>query len=427
MVLLPFSALNAEQYDLKTTSEQIWKSVYSKKYMQYVAQINIEHHKLTVLQVENKLRLLFEPIFYYDKAVRNGKVINYYYKKQYAVHVDGHPFSVWQTCVDLHVIEGKPCEKTAQYYMMDLEEKDIDILKKGNEIWYDTSTFTDDLTFTFSLKGFTEAFNESFTKERIVQASAPMLTVKGDVEGVRKLLIEGLDPDYKLNGLSLLYMAALNTESNKEKMLRLLITAGADINTKNNKGDTILTALAHFSQDTSMFKLLLKLGADTEARDKNGRTTLDRTVNYDDELTKYKLLLKAGANVNAIRHDNGMSVLNSRIYHADYSDPIKDVKFLVEHGAKINTQYKNGDTPLMRSIRKRQTDTAIYLMQKGAIPFIENNAGETARTIALEISRTYKAKLPSKTQTVEQKTRIVRSNYKKIASYLKELDPKELD
>jgi len=174
------------------------------------------------------------------------------------------------------------------------------------------------------------------------------------------------------------------------------MTAGADINAKNNEGDTTLTALAHFSEDISMFKLLLELGADTEARDKDGRTTLDRTVNYDDELSKYKLLLKAGANLNAIRHDKGIYVLNSDISHASSRDPIKDVKFLVEHGAQINTQYKNEDTPLMRSIRMRNINSAIYLIEKGASKHTKNNVGETARTMALEISRTYKAEYDSK-------------------------------
>jgi len=185
--LLSFSALNAEQYHLKTSSGQSWKSVYSEKYEQHVAEINIEHHKLTILRLENKFRLLFQPIFYYDREIlKYGKVTNYYYKHQYGVNVDGSAFSAWKKCAGLSE-DTMPCHKTGEYYMIDLEEKHIDVLKKGNEIWYDTSTFTDDLTFTFSLKGFTEAFNESFAKS-MKQAEKSLKQAEEELDRLQEVM-----------------------------------------------------------------------------------------------------------------------------------------------------------------------------------------------------------------------------------------------
>jgi len=99
------------------------------------------------------------------------------------------------------------------------------------------------------------------------------------------------------------------------------------------------------------------------------------------------LLLAAGADVNAAGKLRGGRPLH---YAADGS-PERDAKrqvamirLLLEAGAEIHAQDKNGATPLHRAVRTRCAEAVKYLLDAGADATIRNKPGSTAFHLAVQ-------------------------------------------
>jgi ankyrin repeat protein len=84
--------------------------------------------------------------------------------------------------------------------------------------------------------------------------------------------------------------------------VRLLAKAGADVNARDNEGNTPL----HKTFLTDVEEELLKLGADVNARNKNGETPIFTTV--DDQAIP--LFLDHGADL-TIRNNKGETVMEA--------------------------------------------------------------------------------------------------------------------
>jgi ankyrin repeat protein len=99
------------------------------------------------------------------------------------------------------------------------------------------------------------------------------------------------------------------------------------------------------------------------------------------------LLLAAGADVNAAGKHRGGRPLH---YAADGS-PERDAKrqvamlrLLLDAGADIHAQDKNGATPLHRAVRTRCAEAVKYLLKAGADATIRNKPGSTAFHLAVQ-------------------------------------------
>lgn len=158
-------------------------------------------------------------------------------------------------------------------------------------------------------------------------------------------------------------------------IVRLLIEAGADVNTKDRAGWTPLHyACRHGHAD--IVQLLLDAGADVNAKENNGSTPLSlASLNGHNELVK--LLLEKGADINAMG-SRGHSPLSLAAGKLDY----KLVHFLLSHGADVNARNKNGETPLHRACRgaegrrrARRTETIRVLLAAGAEGGVKDNEG----------------------------------------------------
>src|SRR5882672_3769829 len=77
--------------------------------------------------------------------------------------------------------------------------------------------------------------------------------------------------------------------------LRSLLAKGADINTRNDNGDTPLMEAA-LNADAAVLELLLKADADVNATNKAGASALMRAATFED---KARLLIANGADVKA--------------------------------------------------------------------------------------------------------------------------------
>jgi ankyrin repeat protein len=135
-------------------------------------------------------------------------------------------------------------------------------------------------------------------------------------------------------------------ESNNPTIAKVLIAAGAKVNSKTGaEQETPLHSAATVGQ-TGVAEVLLSAGAEVNVRDEDGRTPLHAAAAWGHvELTR--LLLAAGANANAT-DKNGQTPLH---FVAKRSVPplavYADVaRMLLDAGAKANARSSQGATPL---------------------------------------------------------------------------------
>lgn len=103
-----------------------------------------------------------------------------------------------------------------------------------------------------------------------------------------------------------------------------------------------------------------------------------------------RLLLKAGADPNAATNHRRGRPLH---YAADgcptspqwnETRQIESIQCLLDAGAEINAQDKNGATPLHRAVRTRSAAAARYLLERGADPELRNKPGSTPFHLAVQ-------------------------------------------
>lgn len=101
-------------------------------------------------------------------------------------------------------------------------------------------------------------------------------------------------------------------------------------------------------------------------------------------------LIKAGADLNAASNHRRGAPLH---YAADgyITGPewnakrqVKTIAKLLEAGATINVQDKNGATPLHRAVRTRCADAVQCLLDAGCDPLLQNNSGSTPFHLAVQ-------------------------------------------
>ena len=102
-------------------------------------------------------------------------------------------------------------------------------------------------------------------------------------------------------------------------MVKLLLEAGADVEARDEFGDTALHEAAKRGH-AAVVKLLLEAGADMEARDESGDTALHEAVSD----SWVRITIKRGGSVES---------------HAAV------VKLLLEHGADVEAKDEDGWTP----------------------------------------------------------------------------------
>lgn len=166
-----------------------------------------------------------------------------------------------------------------------------------------------------------------------------------------------------------LFEAVRNSDTTK--VLNLL-KAGADVNARDNNGETPLH-LATRNDDLLMVEFLLKRGANFAAKDKNGKSPLDIAFDYSsDEVIN--LLEEARVK------KEGPAELDDAIDER-YT---KDFENILKSGVDVNNK-QFGETPLSKVISHRRGPEKVQLLLKyGANPNIKDSKGQTPLRKAIE-------------------------------------------
>jgi ankyrin repeat protein len=197
--------------------------------------------------------------------------------------------------------------------------------------------------------------------------------VNGDTATVRTMLnrnnrLLDLTPDGRT---PLLRAAGIG----HERIVKLLLEAGADVNKADNNGNTPLYAAVYFGHER-IVKLLLDSGADINKANKFGNTPLMEAAAGGHKRI-VKLLLDSGADINKA-YNNGWTPL----FTAAREDNIEIVKLLLDSGADKNKADINGNTPLMGAAYEGYDRIVKFLLEAGAGKDNVSKGGWTALTNA---------------------------------------------
>ena len=142
------------------------------------------------------------------------------------------------------------------------------------------------------------------------------------------------------------------------------------LNLRDKKGKTLLHWAVVYN-NAPLVKQLLKLGANVNDQDFDGFTPLYFALSKKN-YTMAKLLIESGANVN-VKDIHGNTPLHYALKH---SLNMKFVELLVKNGTDVNAVNKNGYTPLMFLVKtlpveKWKADLEGYLKNKEIVPIVK--------------------------------------------------------
>nr|ACF93446.1 inhibitor of nuclear factor-kappaB protein [Pinctada fucata] len=175
------------------------------------------------------------------------------------------------------------------------------------------------------------------------------------------------------------------------EVVRMLMVAGADVDPRDNKGDTplhiacregydeiveiLMDPVKHQETQLNKYKITYqKIPQDLESRNYNGQTCL-HVAAEGTHLPCIRLLVKKGANSNAADGKSGRTALH---YAAESGNRIL-LEFLLQN-PKVSVHAKTyaGLTPIMLAVGRGFGDIVMRLRQSGAI--IESIAGEESES-----------------------------------------------
>jgi cytohesin len=174
----------------------------------------------------------------------------------------------------------------------------------------------------------------------------------GNIEAVKQHLAAGTDVNarHKSGGLTPLHFAAYYGH---EEIVELLITKGANVNAKEEKGWTPLHFAAYYGHE-EIVELLITKGANVNAKANDGRTPIDWAITQDNTETA-DLLRKHGAKSGA----------EDSIHIAARTGNHEAVKQHLVDGTDVNAKDNNGETPLDRAILRNDGKTIDLLRKHG--------------------------------------------------------------
>ena len=174
-------------------------------------------------------------------------------------------------------------------------------------------------------------------------------------------------PPTRIQEINMLIFKSASNGNFRE--IKRLIDGGADVNARNEYGNTPLIEAAQKGHSEAA-KVLIDAGAEVDACNK-GRTALISAAGWHKETVE--LLIAAGADVNAKTDTGGTALLA-----AAWSSNKEIAELLIAAGADVSASDNAGDTPLMGAAYRGANELVDLLISNGAEINCRNNDGRTA-------------------------------------------------
>lgn len=192
---------------------------------------------------------------------------------------------------------------------------------------------------------------------------------------------------YRFN-ISLVNKAIISMDDS-QNTIKLLVDHGANIKTRDDRGNTSLHYAVEYMKLNMALKLLSSYRLSPNTIDNNGYTTMMKAIltsgDEDLKIRMVKALLSWGANVNETL-DNKK---NTPLYYACNPIQRKIIKVLLENGADVNLHYDGNNFEQIPVIRMMMTldleddlDVIEMLLHHGADISIPNKRGDNTLHVA---------------------------------------------
>lgn len=186
---------------------------------------------------------------------------------------------------------------------------------------------------------------------------------------------------------------SLAIQNNDLGKIIAFLDSGLDVNASLQGDGTTVLMKASNSADAKMVRMLLSRGADINYTNKYGWTALLKALdNRKHWIEVTPVLVKSGADVNATLKSNGYTPLWKAIgrISKNRDAAVEIIKLLLSKGAEVNAPYiskdarYSGETPLMSASKRGATDVVKLLLSHGADVNASTKAGKTALDYARE-------------------------------------------
>lgn len=124
---------------------------------------------------------------------------------------------------------------------------------------------------------------------------------------------------------------------------------------------------------TEICDLFISAGIDINSRDESGTSMLNVAVRNDNE-DFVKQFLSLGADINSVSEDRGYTPVMDAVWRGN----LEITKLLVKKGAELNTINKEGQTNLVLAVGADKNDICKVLVEHGADPDIKDQMGMSA-------------------------------------------------
>ena len=163
---------------------------------------------------------------------------------------------------------------------------------------------------------------------------------------------------------------------NKTDMVKFLLLHDADLTETDNDGNDILLYAVVTNSPVEMIKAIIQAGADVNTKNSLDQTPL--TVALAQKNTELvKLLIQSGANV---KMADGQNLLH---YAYDKKVSLDTLKELLDSGLDINATDSEGNNLLLEALKNNDEETALFALENGADINQKDNEGETAVSYVL--------------------------------------------
>lgn len=184
---------------------------------------------------------------------------------------------------------------------------------------------------------------------------------------IRNMITAGVDINAKdENGnTALINIVSSKEDKNQLKKIRAVTSGRANVNIQNKEGLTALMLVASNGNDASV-RALISAKPNLDAEDRNGNTALIYAI-QNNNVEGAKAIIRGKPNFNKQNKDG-----NTALMLASENGFEELVRSLISAKANLNIQNKDGNTALLLSVYKKKSNVVKILIDAGADINIRN-------------------------------------------------------